>query len=112
MEKIKNIMNVVKNGKPFPKFLKTCREIETPLRTMIIYPAGCGGFVSIEYYENLDILVIDPLRQWGKEKIIIYASNDKKASIYCPEDGNIKNMDSLSKEIVKEFFELLEVDGV
>lgn len=111
---IKNIIEAVKkaisDGEPFTDFLDTCKMVESPLMTTIIYPGGCGGFVNIEYYKKLDILIIDPTKQWGEEKIIINAS--KKSQLYQPQNGHITSIDTLTKNIIKEFFELLEVGGV
>ncbi|BDH79257.1 MAG TPA: hypothetical protein GXX31_02360 [Methanothermobacter sp.] len=109
---IKALRKTLSKGEPFNDFLEACKIAETPLRTTIIYPGGCGGFVNIEYYKGLDILVIDPSHHWGEEKIIINASKKGENRIYKPQIGFTSTIDPISKEIIKEFFELLEVGGV
>ncbi|MDI9624498.1 MAG: hypothetical protein QFX38_06395 [Methanothermobacter sp.] len=109
---IKAVRKAIREGEPFTDFLEACRIVEVPLRTTIIYPGRCGGFVNIEYYEKLDILVIDPSRHWGEEKIVINASKRDEARIYKPQTGPTKSIDPITREIIKEFFELLEVGGV
>lgn len=109
---IKAVQKAISGGEPFEDFLEACKIVETPLRTTIIYPGGCGGFVNIEYYKGLDILVIDPSRHWGEEKIVINASKKGETRIYKLQTGLTSTMDPITKEIMKEFFELLEVGGV
>lgn len=109
---IRVVQKAISGGEPFEDFLEACKIVETPLRTTIIYPGGCGGFVNIEYYKDLDILVIDPSRHWGEEKIVINASKKGKTRIYKPQTGLTSTIDPISWEIIKEFFELLEVGGV
>lgn len=112
MNILKALNKAISDGEPFIDFLDACKIVEIPLRTTIIYPGSCGGFVNIEYYKGLDILIIDPTRHWDEEKIIINASKTGKARLYQPKNGNITRMDTLTKNIMKEFFELLEVGGV
>jgi len=112
MNILEALKKAINDGEPFKEFPDACKIVETPLKTTIIYPGGCGGFVNIEYYEKLDILIIDPTRHWGEEKIIINASKTKKAHLYHPRNGHITKIDTLTKNIIKEFFELLEVGGV
>ena len=106
------VQKAISEGEPFKDFLEACKVVETPLRTTIIYPGGCGGFVNIEYYKDLDVLVIDPSRHWGEEKIIINASKENETHIYKPQIGLKTSIDPITREIIKEFFELLEVGGV
>ncbi len=109
---IKAVKKAINDGEPFNDFIDACKIMETPLRTTIIYPGGCGGFVNIEYYKGLDILVIDSSRHWGEEKIVMNASKRNEARIYKPQTGLTSTIDPITKEIIKEFFELLEVGGV